>query len=37
MSAIALTLTLAGAIFLVACALLEAVLWVDDRRRERRR
>lgn len=37
MSAIAFTLALAGAVFLTACALLEAVLWIDDRRRERRR
>ena len=36
---LALTLTVAGAFFLAACALLEAVLWLHDRwldRRQRR-
>lgn len=39
MSALAFTLTVAGAFFLVACALLEGVLWLHDRwldRRQRR-
>jgi hypothetical protein len=33
---VALTLTVAGAFFLIACASLEAVLWIDDRLAARR-